>query len=730
MFQGDIAQFAPADLLLFLCHMNKEGVLAVRQDEASLSLTFRRNLLVDGGCEATEDLVLDLLARQPATTPEAVAYLRQAREETGLPLSQIMADAPALAAADARQALAAGLRETVFRFLLWESGTFRFTELAVEDNPFVAPIDGPGLVMALTSEVDEYREVVRSLGALDRRLRVIVNPVAATAEERYVLTHALRATSVGDLVDDAPLPRLKTIAAVASAVEQGWVEFATAMTATATTAATKTATTKTTTGTTTTTATTGSSPGSAVASAGATPAPGVLAAYRQALRRLLQAGAEEDRYREVVSFAQTHCTQTILFGAQGGTLRRATVYQRDATGRLTASDFREPRLALADDAVFHQALVAGRPFVGGVFPSPVLAALGVTLPTADCALLPLGTLAGLDLLLYAVSTDRGSPTGPLACLELLSWQVHMPRLDRPATVDQPAVAAAGRATPVVAAADAADRLVASIRDLPPMPTILTRVLDVLARADVEMQDVADVLSHDPALVARLIKVSNSSLYGGYQETGSVTQAVLRLGMRATRSVVLAASTRALFPLDSSRRGLLGRALWEHAVRSGLAARRVAECTRRADPDEAFAAGVLHDIGKVVILLNRAEAYGEVQRRLERGAPDSITVEYEVLGFDHCRVGDLLLTNWSMPGNLRAVVRCHHHPPAAEDAASLVDVVACGQLLAHRIGDHAGAGSRFDERFAAACAALDLDGAACASVEASLRQDRDLGDLLD
>ena len=66
MFQGDIAQFAPADLLLFLSHMNKEGVLTVRQDDASLSLSFRRNLIVDAGCEAAEDLILEMLVQHEA----------------------------------------------------------------------------------------------------------------------------------------------------------------------------------------------------------------------------------------------------------------------------------------------------------------------------------------------------------------------------------------------------------------------------------------------------------------------------------------------------------------------------------------------------------------------------------------------------------------------------------------------------------------------------------------
>jgi HD-like signal output (HDOD) protein len=702
MFQGDIAQFAPADLLLFLCHMNKEGVLSVRQGEASLNLSFRRNLLVDGSCDATEELVLETLTQRRAAAPETLAYLRQAREETGLPLAHVADQVAWLSVSEADRAFAAGMRETVFRLLLWESGTFQFTEIPVDDNPRLAPVDGPALVMDLTREVDEYRELLRDLGSLDRPVRAVVRPAEASAAEHYVLAHAGTSNSAQDLLGTAPFPRLTAAGAVATAIDRGWLEFAVA------------------------------ADDADVAAAEATSAYGVLSAYRLALRRLLQATDDEARYREVVSFAQTHCTQSILFGVREGCLKRATVYRRDDTGRLTASDYRDPAIALTSDMVFHQALVAGRPFVGAVFPSPVIDALGARMAAADCALLPLGTLEDLDLLLYAVTTQPSAPTGPLACLELLSWQIHTPRSERsPAATAGPGSAAATDPTDRLDDhADAADALVANIRDLPPMPNVVARILELLASPDCELKSLTDAMSHDPALVARLIKVSNSSLYGGYRDTGSINQAIVRLGMRTTRSVVLAASTRALFPMDSTRRGLLGRALWEHAVHSGLAARCVAEFTRRADPDEAFAAGVLHDIGKVIILLNQPDAYAEVQRRLEQGAPDSVTVERAVLGFDHCRVGDLLLSNWSMPGNLRAAARWHHDAAEAGDLAGLVQVVACGELLSHRLHDDGSAGSRLEERLATTCAALALDASACSDLEELLRLDLDLSNLLD
>jgi HD-like signal output (HDOD) protein len=705
MFQGDIAQFAPADLLLFLSHMNKEGVLTVRREDTALSLSFRRNLIVDADCEAAEELVLETLARKKAASPETISYLRKAREETGLPLTRILDDVQWLSVSDAGLAMAAGLRETVFRLLLWECGAFQFTEIAVDDNPHLAPMDGQALVMDLTREVDEYRELVRSLGSLDRPIRATAaasTTPEATPEEKYVLVHAGQADTIQELLTTAPFSGLSTAWAVSAAVDHGWLEFAT-------------------------------SPGEGNTDFdNDNESPGLFPAYRLALRRLLQAKDDEARTRELLNFAQTHCTQSILFGVKDGSLKRATVYNRDTTGRLSASDHRNPEVDLASDMVFHQALGAGRPFVGTAFPSPVIEALGAEVPATDCALLPLGSLGNLELLLYAVTEDASPASGPLACLELLSWQIHTPKIDQPNTTGMTAAGAepASETNRLDDHCDAAGKLVASIKDLPPMPNVVARILTLLSSADCDIDILNEALSHDPALVARLIKVSNSSLYGGYQDTGSLKQALVRLGMRTTRSLVVAASTRTLFPMDSSRKGLLGRSLWEHAVQSGLAARRVAEFTRRADPDEAFAGGVLHDIGKVIILLNMPEEFSELYQRLEQGAPDSVTVEREVLGFDHVMVGDRLLANWSMPGNLCAVARWHHDPRQAGELEALVQVVACGELLSQRLCDRSGAGIRLEERLAKTCEFLELDERACADLEELLMLDLDQSDLLD
>jgi HD-like signal output (HDOD) protein len=733
MFKGDLVQFAPADLLLFLCHMGKEGVLTVRRDGEVLSLGFQRNLLVEAHGEAADRLILAELERA-GVGADILERLRRGRKETGLPLPRILEEVPSLPAPAVAAALQTGLQETVLRLLLLDRGEFQFNEIAVDLIPHLPPGDGQALVMDLTRQVDEYRELLRGLAPLERRPVATACAVPVTAGdgaagaappggegeptaaptgdaalspvEQYVLDLADSAATAADLLETAALPRLVAARAIRALVDRGRLELVAARAADPASAAKPTETT-------------------------------AFSPYRQALRRLLQAGDQQRRIRELLSFAQTHCKVTVLMAVHGGRLRRATVYYRDPGGRLTARDHRDPGIDLAGDQVFQRVLAHGVPFLGEVFPSPVLDAIEAEAPAADCAVLPLGAIGGHDLLLYAATASHSPAVGPLACLELLSWQLRTPSDETRAAGPSRAAAAVDQrqAAPAAAAAgQGLDAMVAKIKDLPPMPQVIARILDLLSNPDCKLAELTAALSQDPALVARLIKVSNSSLYGGGQSCGSLNQAIVRLGTRTTRSVVVAASTRSLFPADGSRVGLAGRTLWRHAVETGLAARRVAEFMRWTDPDEAFAGGVLHDLGKLIILLNLPDEACEIQRRRQAGEDEAGALERRVLGFDHTEVGERLLQGWSMPPGLVACARWHHQPEAAGQHQDLVRLVGCGDLLSHCLGD--GAGGVYDpespagRRLAAVTEAMGLDESSRTDLLGLLALDLEQGDLLD
>jgi HD-like signal output (HDOD) protein len=112
---------------------------------------------------------------------------------------------------------------------------------------------------------------------------------------------------------------------------------------------------------------------------------------------------------------------------------------------------------------------------------------------------------------------------------------------------------------------------------------------------------------------------------------------------------------------------------------------VAELVGYDDPEEAFVGGVLHDIGKLVILLNLPEEFRLIRKKRASTRGSSAAAERSVLGFDHTQVGELLLEKWQMPDSLRACVRCHHHPQETIVYKTLAYIIGCGDYLSHTLG---------------------------------------------
>lgn len=225
-------------------------------------------------------------------------------------------------------------------------------------------------------------------------------------------------------------------------------------------------------------------------------------------------------------------------------------------------------------------------------------------------------------------------------------------------------------------------LAASYRELPVMPRAVADVLDQLASPDWTISGIETTIAADPALVARMIGVSNSALYGGGQEFRTLNQALVRLGFRAIRSLAVVAAARALFPLDDDAVGRRGRELWSHSAACGWAARMVAEAVGQPDPDDAFAAGALHDVGKAVILLNRFNDYERILALMRDEALSSCEAERSVLDVDHTVLAAWLTADWHLPAGVVGSIAGHHDPDGADEFERPARIVACGNLLAH------------------------------------------------
>ncbi|NCQ35401.1 HDOD domain-containing protein, partial [bacterium] len=223
------------------------------------------------------------------------------------------------------------------------------------------------------------------------------------------------------------------------------------------------------------------------------------------------------------------------------------------------------------------------------------------------------------------------------------------------------------------------RIKSVMRNLPPLPEVTRQLLLVIGDEDSSAQDVSKVLASDQALAGKVLKLVNSSFYGVQQEVTTISRAVVMLGFTGVRNLALGfGSISALQKLGGD---LDMQHFWAHAVANGAAAQIMAPlANRRTDPEEAFLAGLMHDIGAYVLATAVPESYGPI---LELPGPKRMDAEREMCGMTHAQVGQGLLKFWDLPTDFTKAARFHHDIAQATDPeqpltglVALADVLAC------------------------------------------------------
>jgi len=226
------------------------------------------------------------------------------------------------------------------------------------------------------------------------------------------------------------------------------------------------------------------------------------------------------------------------------------------------------------------------------------------------------------------------------------------------------------------------RMTEATTALPTLPLVASRLLEAVARMDAETtEEVARILALDPGLTARTLRLANSDCYGFPRKVGSVELAVLVLGPGTIRDLVLTASVvQTLAPGDHSL-----TKLWNHSMACGVAARALAERIHYRLLGEAYAAGLLHDIGAVLL---RQQEPGRFEAAQALAASNGLTLEEaerSLYGSDHSEVGGWLAERWGLPGEIVEAIACHHRPWEANRAPELTALVHIADSLADRAG---------------------------------------------
>jgi HD-like signal output (HDOD) protein len=218
--------------------------------------------------------------------------------------------------------------------------------------------------------------------------------------------------------------------------------------------------------------------------------------------------------------------------------------------------------------------------------------------------------------------------------------------------------------------------------LPTLPLVASRLLEAVARMDAETtEEVARILALDPGLTARTLRLANSDCYGFPRKVGSVELAVLVLGPGTIRDLILTASVvQTLAPGDRAL-----TKLWNHSMACGVAARALGERIHYRLLGEAYAAGLLHDIGAVLLREQEPGRFEAAQALATTQGQSLEEAERSLYGSDHSEVGGWLAERWGLPGEIVEAIACHHRPWEANRAPELTALVHIADSLADRAG---------------------------------------------
>ena len=224
-------------------------------------------------------------------------------------------------------------------------------------------------------------------------------------------------------------------------------------------------------------------------------------------------------------------------------------------------------------------------------------------------------------------------------------------------------------------------VVRTIHQLPSLPVVVSKLLTSLDQDGVNIDMLARDVALDQALTARTLQLANSTFYGMARQVATIREAIALLGLRTVRNLVNTIALIGTFS-GSAHQAIDVRPFWRHAIAVAICARELA---KRLDlnPDQAYTAGLLHDIGRLVLATQFAQAYEATMVYRAQHECSLTEAEEAVLGLDHAAVGHALTQHWKFPAVLQQAVALHH-APEMQDGHALSQVVCAADAIAHAL----------------------------------------------
>ena len=216
-----------------------------------------------------------------------------------------------------------------------------------------------------------------------------------------------------------------------------------------------------------------------------------------------------------------------------------------------------------------------------------------------------------------------------------------------------------------------ESIVNNIEQLPSMPAIATKVINMVNNPDVSFKQVAQEISQNQAMTTNVLKLCNSAYFNKGKEISSIDRAIVTLGLKEVKNIVLVVAAKPLLEKPVIGYDLAQGDLWKQGLIVATIANRIALAKKRKDiADTVFTGGIIHNIGKIVIALYVQQAFNEIMETVQANETTFQQAEKEVMGYSHQEVSEKVLEKWNFPDVLKSIVRYYQEPEKAPDEHKL------------------------------------------------------------
>lgn len=213
----------------------------------------------------------------------------------------------------------------------------------------------------------------------------------------------------------------------------------------------------------------------------------------------------------------------------------------------------------------------------------------------------------------------------------------------------------------------------NLKELPTLPNVVQKISSMVESQKSSAEDIGRVISSDQVLTAKILKLINSAFYGFPGRISSVTHGLVLLGFNVVKGLVLSASV-----FDMMEGGMIG--LWQHSLGTAITSGIIARKLKIKDPEEVSVAGLLHDIGKVVIKVMFPDEYRRISELVVEQEISVLEAENNLLDTNHPKIAKWLTEKWNLPNNLKDPIAYHHSPPLAKSAPLSTAIVHLADIL--------------------------------------------------